>query len=67
MSTLSDIFNALPGLSDLMPGVSNNQGMMSSIDNEAGMEITFSEYPRNSEYVQTLIEKMKEMIKGFNI
>lgn len=39
MSTLSDIFNALPGLSDLMPGVSDNQGMMSSIDNEAGMSL----------------------------
>jgi hypothetical protein len=39
MSTLSDIFNALPGLSDLMPGVKDNQGMMSSIDNEAGMSL----------------------------
>lgn len=39
MSSLSDIFNALPGLSDLMPGVSDNQGMMSSIDNEAGMSL----------------------------
>lgn len=39
MSALSDIFNALPGLSDLMPGVTDNQGMMSSIDNEAGMSL----------------------------
>ena len=33
------------------------------IDNEAGMNLTFSDYPRNNEFIPDLIEKMEEMIK----
>lgn len=33
------------------------------IDSEAGMNVTFSEYPRNSHYVPNLVHKMKEMLK----
>lgn len=34
------------------------------IDKAAGMSITFSEYPRNSEFIPALIEKMEQMIKS---
>ncbi|MBP3361430.1 MAG: DUF4091 domain-containing protein [Clostridia bacterium] len=33
------------------------------IDKEAGMNLTFSEYPRNSSFIPNLIEKMEKMIK----
>lgn len=36
------------------------------IDEAAGFNITFSEYPRNSEYILNLIEKMKQMIKSYS-
>lgn len=33
------------------------------IDKEAGMNLTFSEYPRNSSFIPKLIEKMEQIIK----
>ncbi len=33
------------------------------IDEAAGMNVTFSEYPRNSRYIPELIEKMEQLIK----
>ena len=41
---MNDIFNALPGLSDLMPGFTTKQGMMSSIDNEWGMSLPATDF-----------------------
>ena len=35
------------------------------IDAEAGMELTFSEYPRNNDYIPGLIDKMKQIIKEY--
>lgn len=34
------------------------------IDDAAGMNVTFKDYPRNSDYIPNLIEKMTRMIKG---
>ena len=33
------------------------------IDKEAGMDLTFSNYPRNNDYIPELIEKMEQLIK----
>lgn len=35
------------------------------IDDEAGMEVTFKEYPRNSEFIPSITKKMKEMIADY--
>lgn len=35
------------------------------IDTAAGMDLTFSEYPRNSAFIPDLIEKMEQMIKSY--
>ena len=35
------------------------------IDSEAGMDITFSEYPREETFIPSLMEKMKKMIAEF--
>ena len=35
------------------------------IDNEAGMDLTYSQYPRNPEFVPDLIGKMEQMIKSY--
>lgn len=35
------------------------------IDSEAGLNLTFSDYPRNNTYILNLIEKMKKMIQSF--
>lgn len=35
------------------------------IDSEAGMNLTFSQYPRNPEFVPKLMEKMKQLIKKY--
>ena len=37
------------------------------IDEAAGMNITFSEYPKNSEFILELIEKMKKMLKKYAV
>ena len=39
------------------------EAVVSMIDTEAGMEVTFSDYPRNSTFVPDLMEKMKEKLK----
>ena len=36
------------------------------IDEAAGMNLSFSEYPRNTTYIPDLIEKMLDMIKKFS-
>ena len=36
------------------------------IDDEAGMNVTFFDYPRNSDYIPTLMNKMKEMIAQYS-
>ena len=36
------------------------------IKNEAGMKITFKKYPRNSEFVPQLMNKMRKMIAEFD-
>lgn len=36
------------------------------IDNKAGMCLTFSEYPKNNQYVPQLIEEMEKMIKEYS-
>lgn len=35
------------------------------IDSAAGMDLTFSEYPRNSAFIPDLMEKMEQMIKSY--
>lgn len=35
------------------------------IDTAAGMELTFSEYPKNSEFIPALMENMEKMIKTY--
>ncbi len=35
------------------------------IENQAGMEITFSQYPRNKEYIPNLMARIKGMIKEY--
>lgn len=35
------------------------------IDKEAGMDLNFKEYPRNSEFLPNLTDKMRQMIKEF--
>ena len=35
------------------------------IDEDAGMDVTFKEYPRNSAYIPNLIDKMKTMIAEY--
>lgn len=37
------------------------------IEQEAGITITFSEYPRNSEFIVSLMEKMKQMIQSYQV
>lgn len=36
------------------------------IDEEAGMDLTFFEYPRNAEFIPNLMNKMKEMIAEYS-
>jgi len=35
------------------------------IDDAAGMNVTFFDYPRNSDYIPSLMKKMKEMIAEY--
>ena len=41
------------------------EAVIKMIDEAAGMDVTFYEYPRNSEYIPSLITKMKEMIAQY--
>ena len=43
------------------------QAVVKLIDDEAGMEVTFKDYPRNSAYIPCLMEKMKNMISEFSV
>ncbi len=36
------------------------------IDDEAGMDLTFFDYPRNPEYILSVTDKMRKMIKEFS-
>ena len=38
------------------------EAVIKMIDEEAGMNVTFFDYPRNSDYIPSLMNKMKEMI-----
>ena len=38
------------------------EAVVALIDGEAGMEVTFTDYPRNSTYVPALMEKMKGLL-----
>jgi hypothetical protein len=35
------------------------------INDEAGMDLQFDEYPRNADYILNLREKMTEMIRSY--
>ena len=35
------------------------------IDDAAGMNVTFADYPRNNDYIPDLIENMEKMIKKY--
>ena len=37
------------------------------IDRKAGMEITFSEYPRNIQFIPDLMEKMNRIIERYTM
>ena len=41
------------------------EAVVAMIDQAAGTPLTFSEYPRNSQYIPSLIENMQEMIESF--
>ncbi|MBO4950366.1 MAG: DUF4091 domain-containing protein [Clostridia bacterium] len=42
------------------------EAVIKLIDDEAGMNLTFFEYPRNAEFIPNLITKMKEMIAKYS-
>ena len=42
------------------------EAVIKMIDEEAGMDLTFKAYPRNSSYIPCLMEKMKTMIDEYN-
>ena len=48
-----------------LEGFIGREKVIEMIDEAAGMNLTFSEYPRNPEYIPDLIEKMEQMIKDF--
>lgn len=43
------------------------EAVVELIDREAGMELSFKDYPRNNDFIISLTEKMEEMIKDFNV
>ena len=48
-----------------LEGYIGRDAVIKMIDEDAGMDVTFKEYPRNSAYIPNLIEKMKTMIAQF--
>ena len=48
-----------------LEGFIGREKVIEMIDESAGMTLTFSEYPRNPEYIPDLIEKMEQLIKDF--
>ncbi len=49
----------------MLEGYIGRDAVIKMIDDEAGMNVTFKEYPRNSDYIPGLITKMKEMIAEY--
>ena len=43
------------------------EAVINMIDNEAGMDVTFKEYPRNSTYIPNLMQKMKSIIAEYAV
>jgi len=41
------------------------EAVVKMIDDAAGMNVTFFDYPRNSDYIPSLMKKMKEMIAEY--
>jgi hypothetical protein len=48
-----------------LEGYIGREAVIKMIDEEAGMNVTFKEYPRNSSYVPDLMTRMKEMIAKY--
>ena len=46
-----------------LEAVIGRPAVVEMIDREAGMALTFVDYPRNSGFIPTLMEKMKQMLK----
>ena len=42
-----------------------HDGVVRLIEEEAGMEITFSEYPRNTEFIPAVTQKMKKLLREY--
>ena len=49
----------------VLEGFIGRDKVIEMIDNAAGMNITFSQYPRNPEFIPELIEKIELMIKSY--
>lgn len=49
-----------------LEGYIGREAVIELIDKEAGMNLTFADYPKDNSFIISLIEKMEEMIKGFN-
>ncbi len=49
----------------LLESFIGKEAVVDLIEKEAGMEITFKDYPRNSEFLPTLNDKIKEEIKKY--
>ncbi|MBQ7010730.1 MAG: DUF4091 domain-containing protein [Clostridia bacterium] len=47
----------------MLEGYIGREAVIRMIDDAAGMELTFAEYPRNSQFVPQLIEKMVKLIE----
>ena len=51
------------GLCKLLEGYIGREAVVKFIDKEAGMNLTFKEYPRNSSFLPSINDKMKQMIQ----
>ena len=49
----------------LLESFIGREKVIEMIDGDAGMDVTFFQYPRNSRYIPELIEKMKQEIKTY--
>ncbi len=50
----------------MLEGYIGREAVVKMIDEAAGMDVTFKEYPRNSDYIPSLMNKMKEMIAEYS-
>ncbi len=48
----------------MLEGYIGRDEVINMIDSAAGMNLTFSEYPKNSEFIPSLIEKFEQIIKS---